>query len=276
MRRLVVFTDLDGTLLDHQTYKWKAAAPALARLRELQVPLVLCTSKTRAEVLPLRKELGLGDPFVAENGGAVYMPRNYFPFSLPTARVDAGFQVLALGQRYQALVRALDAGAKTSGVQVRGFSRMTEPEVAKVCGLPRAQARLARRREFDEPFLLQKGTPQQQERFFRWLQQRGLRWREGGRFFHLMGDNDKGVAVSKLIELYRQQYDDVHTVGLGDSPNDIDFLAVVDTPVLVARPDGRHAQEARSSVPGARLEKGIGPVGWNRAVLGILEEMAAG
>ncbi len=79
------------------------------------------------------------------------------------------------------------------------------------------------------------------------------------------------MAVSKLIELYRQQYDDVYTVGLGDSPNDIDFLAVVDTPVLVARPDGGHSREARSSVPRATLVKGIGPQGWNLAVLDILE-----
>jgi mannosyl-3-phosphoglycerate phosphatase len=276
MQRLVVFTDLDGTLLDHETYKWKAAEPALRRLRGRGVPLVLCTSKTRAEVLPLRRELELPDPFVAENGGAIYIPRNYFPFALPTARVDAGFQVLALGQRYQTLVRALDEAAKTSGVQVRGFSRMKDQEVAKVCGLPRVQARLARRREFDEPFLLEKGTARQQERFFRWLQQRGLRWREGGRFFHLMGDNDKGVAVSKLIDLYRQQYDDVHTVGLGDSPNDIDFLAVVDTPMLVARPDGDHSRETRSSVPRAALVKGIGPEGWNQAVLDILKQTEAG
>lgn len=275
MERLVVFTDLDGTLLDHKTYGWKAAELALRGLRRRGVPLVLCTSKTRAEVLPLRKELGLPDPFVAENGGAIYIPRNYFPFALPTARVDAGFQVLALGQRYQTLVRALDEAAKTSGVQVRGFSRMKDQEVAKLCGLPRTQARLARRREYDEPFMLEKGSPRQQERFFRWLQQRGLRWRKGGRFFHLMGDNHKGVAVSKLIDLYRQQYDSVHTLGLGDSPNDTDFLAVVDTPVLVARPDGNHSQEVRSSVPRARLEKGIGPEGWNRAVLEILRQTDA-
>jgi mannosyl-3-phosphoglycerate phosphatase len=272
MQRLVVFTDLDGTLLDHDTYKWAAAAPALRRLRGRGIPVVLCTSKTRAEVLSLRTELGLRDPFVGENGGAIYIPRNYFPFALPTARVDAGFQVLELGQRYQKLVRALDEAAKTSGVQVQGFSHMSEKEVAEACGLSRSAARLARRREYDEPFTLEKGTPKQKERFFRWLQQRGLRWREGGRFYHLMGDNDKGVAVRRLIDLYRQQYDEIHTVGLGDSPNDGDFLAVVDSPVQVARPDGSHDWGLRTSVPGVRLAQGSGPVGWNQAMLEFLQK----
>lgn len=272
--RLIVFTDLDGTLLDQQTYRWDAAEPALRRLRLLGVPLVLCTSKTRAEVLPLVDALALRHPFVAENGGAVYIPRNYFPFALPTARVEAGFQVLELGQCYQKLVQALDEAAKTSGIQARGFNRMSDSEVAELCGLKRSAAKLARRREYDEPFILEKGTPKQQERFFRWLQQRGLRWRQGGRFYHLMGDNDKGVAVSRLLELYRQQYGDIRTVGLGDSPNDLDFLAVVDCPVLVAAPDGSYNDEVRAQVSDLRLAPGTGPWGWNQAVLEIVHEAA--
>lgn len=270
MERLILFTDLHGTLLDPETSRWEPAEGALRRLRGLGVPVVFCTSQTRAQVLPLAEELGLRHPFVAENGGAIYVPRNYFPFALPTARVEAGFQVLELGQRYQTLVRALDEAAKTSGVQVRGFSRLRDPEVAKLCGLSRAAAKRARQREYDEPFLLEKGTPKQQERFFRWLQQRGLRWREDGRFFHLMGDNDKGVAVARLTELYRQQYGQIRTVGLGDGPHDLDFLAVVDCPVLVAGPDGRHDPTVRAKVPKVRLTPGVGPAGWNDAVLELL------
>lgn len=266
----LVFTDLDGTLLD-DGYQWEAARPALELLRAREIPVVLCTSKTRAEVLPLREDLGLRDPFIAENGGAAYIPRNYFPFALPTARVEAGFQVLELGTRYAHLVRALDEAAKTSGVKVRGFGRLTDKEVAKLTGLDLVQAKRARRREFDEPFLLEQGTARQKERFFRWFQQRGLRWREGGRFLHLMGDNDKGVAVRRLIQLYRQQYGEIRSLGLGDSPNDLDFLAVVDIPVLVAGPDGQHNHKVRSSLPGVRLAKGIGPLGWNQALLEMVQ-----
>ena len=266
MKRLVIFTDLDGTLLDSQTYRWQAAEPALRRLRLQGAPVVLCTSKTRAEVLPLRGELGLRDPFVVENGGAICIPRNYFPFALPTARVEAGYQVLELGLSYPKLVKALDEAAKTSGVAVRGFSRMSDKEVATRCGLSREQARRARKREFDEPFLLEKGTPKQKERFFRWLQQRGLRWREGGRFLHVMGGNDKAAAVARLIDLYRQQYGEIATVGLGDSPNDFDFLRLVDTAVVVALPDGTHDPELRRKVPQAVLARGIGPEGWNEAL----------
>lgn len=274
MAHRVVFTDLEGTLLDPvvkvRDARWEAARPALERLQAHRVPVVLCTSKTRAEVLPLRRELGLADPFVTENGGAVYIPRSYFPFALPTARVEAGFQILELGQEYQKLVRALEEAAQTSGVAVRGFNRMSEKEVAERCGLDRAAARRARQREFDEPFLLEKGTPKQKERFFRWLEQRGLRWRQGVRFWHLMGDNHKGVAVRRLIELYRQQYGKVQTIGLGDSRHDLDFLSLVDCPVLLAGRDGRHDREARAKLPRAQLVAGSGPAAWNEAVLEFL------
>jgi mannosyl-3-phosphoglycerate phosphatase len=270
MARLILFTDLDGTLLDHHTYKWDAALPALRQLRLRGSPVVLCTSKTRAEVLPLRDELKLTDPFVTENGGAIYIPRNYFPFALPTAQVESGYQVLELGQRYPNLVRALEEAAETSGVQVRGFSHMKDAEVAKLCGLKQPEAKRARQREFDEPFLLEKGTPRQKDRFFRWIQQRGLRWREGGRFLHLMGDNDKGVAVRRLIDLYRQLWGEIRTVGLGDSPNDLDFLSVVEVPVLVAKPDGSHDAALRSKLRSAQLAPGPGPVGWNQSVLQLL------
>ena len=38
---LLVFTDLDGTLLDHDDYGFEPALPALHRLAAAQVPLVI-------------------------------------------------------------------------------------------------------------------------------------------------------------------------------------------------------------------------------------------
>lgn len=270
MARLVVFTALESALLDPRTGSPQAARPGLEQLRRRGIPVVICTGQTRAEVLPLREELGLRDPFVAEHGGAIYIPRNYFPFALPTARVETGYQVLELGVPYQKLVRALDEAAKTSGVKVLGFSHMTDKEVAKLCDLAAAAAKRARQREFDEPFLLEQGTAQQKERFFRWLQQRGLRWRQDGDFLHLMGDNDKGVAVTRLTELYLQQFSQIRTVGLGSGPGDLDLLAGVELPILLAKPDGSHDAEVRRKLPRAHLAPGAGPAGLNDAVAQIL------
>ena len=65
---LLIFTDLDGTLLDSHTYDWQPAAAWLARLREKNIPVILCSSKTAAEMLHIQKLLGLqGLPLIAEN-----------------------------------------------------------------------------------------------------------------------------------------------------------------------------------------------------------------
>ncbi|MFQ5926742.1 MAG: HAD-IIB family hydrolase [Terriglobia bacterium] len=268
----IIFTDLDGTLLDGETYRWDAAEEALARLRAAHVPVVLCTSKTRAPTERWRTALRLGDPFVVENGGAIYLPANYFPFTVPGARLRNSFQVIELGIPYEKLVGALAEAATATGMVVRGFAQMSDAEVAALSGLePRAAAR-ARAREYDEAFLLETGEGEKQERFFAWLRQQGLRWVRGGRFWHLMGRNDKGMAVERLVGLYRQRDAAVRTVGLGDSPNDLDFLRVVDRPILVARPDGTYDEEVRRLVPRVKLAPGAGPVGWNAAVVELLEQ----
>ena len=66
----VIFTDLDGTLLDRAGYSYAPAVPALERLRRNKIPLVFCSAKTRAEQEVYRKEIEIYDPFIVENGGA--------------------------------------------------------------------------------------------------------------------------------------------------------------------------------------------------------------
>ena len=80
-RRMIIVTDLDGTLLHPRTYSFEEALPALKLVRERGVPLVLCSSKTRAELEVCRKRLDNGHPFISENGGGIYLPAGYFPFS---------------------------------------------------------------------------------------------------------------------------------------------------------------------------------------------------
>ncbi len=47
MKKLIIFTDLDGTLLDLHTYSFEKSLPGLGLLRQKNVPLVFCSSKTR-------------------------------------------------------------------------------------------------------------------------------------------------------------------------------------------------------------------------------------
>jgi len=271
-RNLVFFTDLDGTLLDHRTYAWTAARAALAALARKRLPLVIVTSKTRAEVMPLLRELRRREPFVVENGGVMYVPLRYFPFPIDGAQpAGRGWQRVPLGTPYPRLVAALATAARRARVCVRGFAQMAAREVADRTGLAAVAARRAHQREFDEPFVILEGGGQAWPRLQREIRKLGLRATRGSRFFHILSANDKGAAVRRLRAWFERLYGSpVRAVGLGDSPNDIPMLRAVDSPILVARPDGRYDRETLSSVPYAQRAGAVGPEGWNRAVLRVL------
>ncbi|WP_447975056.1 HAD-IIB family hydrolase [Nitrospira sp. Kam-Ns4a] len=272
MPDLIVFTDLDGTLLDAATYTFDAAQEALDALRARAVPLILVSSKTRAETEPLRHRLGLADPFVVENGGAVFIPTGYFPFPVPWAEVRGTFQVIELGTPYARLRAALKEIGQALGCQLRGFGDLSLDEIAAVTGLPSHEAGLAKQREYDEPFLFE-GPPALADAVRGLAEARGLRCTKGGRFYHLMGASDKGKACRALIDCYWQvaagQGQPLVTVALGDSVNDLAMLALVDRPVLVRRPDGGHAGDIQ--LPGVMRTTGIGPAGWSEAILDLLK-----
>ena len=76
--RLLLFSDLDGTLLDHDSYDWSPAKPALKKLAASNIPVVLNSSKTAGEIRTVREQLGNTAPFIVENGAAVIVPANCF------------------------------------------------------------------------------------------------------------------------------------------------------------------------------------------------------
>ncbi|MGE3154417.1 MAG: HAD-IIB family hydrolase [Nitrospiraceae bacterium] len=269
---VVVFTDLDGCLLDGITYSWEPAREALATLQARHIPLVLVSSKTRAELEAIRSQLQLPHPFVSENGGAVFSPEGYFSISPDEAVQRDDYEVIELGTPYALLRQALRELEQAVGVQLRGFGDMSVEEIAERTGLCEAEVHLARQREYDEPFLIE-GPGSLVTEVQREARDRGLTVTHGGRFHHLMGDSDKGRACLHLIERYRRQRPETSqglmSVALGDSVNDLPMLRVVDHPVLIARSDGSYDPNIQLS--NLLRAEGIGPAGWNRAVLAVVQ-----
>jgi len=276
MPNLIVYTDLDGSLLDGTTYSYDAAAPALTALRDQGIPLVLVSSKTRAEMEPLRRQLDHRDPFIVENGGAIYVPHGLFDFPLERVRTRASYEVIELGLPYHMLRDVLKQIEDAVETPLQGFGDLSVEDVMQVTGLLHADAILAKQREYDEPFLVEGPQPLIEE-VCRQIVTRGLRWTKGGRLFHLMGDNDKGEAASVLLRCYHRQQrmigetERIETVGIGDSINDTSLLAMVDHPILVQKPDGTYDPDIHLS--GIIRAPGIGPIGWNDAVLDLLAQV---
>jgi mannosyl-3-phosphoglycerate phosphatase family protein len=261
----VIFTDLDGTLLDRETYGWEAARPAIDRLRRQGVPWVLVTSKTRAEVEFWRGRLGNEHPFIVENGGAAFVPVGYFPWAVRGGKRRDAYEVFEWGTPYQELVADLQRASQTSQCRVRGFHEMTPGEVATLCDLPLEQAVLAKQREFDEPFLILDAD--RAGALTAAIEDHGRYWTKGGRFWHILGANDKALAVEALSAFFAQGTAPVRTIGLGDGLNDASFLNAVAAPVIIRSPQ---AAELKAIVPRGVVTDCPGPAGWNDAILTLI------
>lgn len=273
--QLIIYTDLDGTLLDHHSYEAVASLPALQTALRCGVPVVFCSSKTRAEIEVLQHELGVHHPFIVENGGAVYVPSGYFPFELERSEDRAAYQVIELGLPYEKLVTALRLLRSHLPYRLAGFSDLTVEEVAVICELPLDKARCAKAREYDEPFRLLPPTPEAERAVQQRIKQAGLQCSIGGRFWHLHGNNDKGGAIKLLSSFYRRACGNIFTIGLGDSPNDAPLLKAVDWPVLVQRPNGAFADGLELQIPQLNFAQASGPHGWNAAISYVLNRIQA-
>ncbi len=255
----LVFTDLDGTLLDHHTYDTRPAQPALKLLREADIPLVPVSSKTLAELEDLKQSLNFDGPIVAENGAVIAYPGEEPQIAPPGYLLIRDFLIdHRSNPRFDNL----------------GFGDMSLEEVIEQTGLTHHQAQAATKRLASEPFLW-RGDSEDLAAFHYEVKKAGLRMTRGGRFLHLMGDTDKGVAVKLVINhLQSQGLGITHTIALGDSDNDRDMLLAVDYPVIVRKPDGSHLELPER--PDALRTGQPGPQGWNEAILSLSERLNRG
>ena len=233
MTRWVV-TDLDGTLLDHN-YSWEPARSTISTLKQQGVLVIPCTSKTAEEVRAFRQDAGLSDPFIVENGGAIY-----------GNNADGSEWVVPLGAAHSILRPQLDELSQALGHELVALEDLSAEQGEALTGLRGEALASAQRREWSVPFLT---APEALREPLRQLAaQHELLVVQGNRMSHLLsGGSHKGRAVEVLKQHLQQP--DVAVLGLGDSPNDLPMLEAVDQAVVVPGAQGPHPvfQEAIAS-----------------------------
>lgn len=249
--RGVIFTDLDGTLVDFHTYL--PSPPAVALLHQLEAAQILVipvSSKTSAEVRPLMKELELSGPAVLEGGPVI-------------VREDGSESVT--GPCRADLVDVLHQ-LQDRGWGVRGMSEMSVGEVMELTGLGDAAARRAMTRSASEPFMMADnppppGTADIEEV----IAELGASLARGGRFWHLLGRGvDKAAGVRSVLAMIHTG-DRFGTAAIGDAWNDLPMLEEAEIGVLLG--DAVEPEAVPSGV--TRLER-TGPPGFIDAVGRIL------
>lgn len=264
----IIYTDLDGTLLDAHSYSYAPASATLAFLKEKRIPVIPCTSKTHIEVSALRHQLGLNTPFIVENGSAIFFEKDYFPLVDQKVSTLNGYSVIVTGKSYEEISVFFNVLKNTFGVVLKGFHDMEPGEIQLLTGLDRSAALQARERFFSEPFVLPDKNFDPNP-LIKFAEQQGFRILRGNRFFHLLGKSDKGQAMKLLNRLYGLNRDpSITTIALGDSLNDLEMLQAADIPVLINKPSGKHQQGF--DLPGLIRTNAAGPAGWDEAIRRII------
>lgn len=244
-KKYVIFTDLDGSLLNHEDYSFEEAMPSLEYIKMHNIPLIFTTSKTRHECEILQKEMGIIAPFIVENGAAVYYPDGL---------VDQ------LGLQHEEIKSFMDCHIDT--FQILSFSNMKIEDIMEYTLFTYEQAEIAKSRDFSEPFLIH--DERRLTELEKLAEMQGMKILKGGRFYHCVGINqDKGAAVKRVLK----HYTDTVSVGLGDNYNDIALLKSVDIPVLIPHHEGKYIDFDLKNLIKAPYK---GSLGWHKALEKVL------
>ena len=238
----LIFTDLDGTLLDHDTYSCDAALPMLSYLKTYDIPLVIVTSKTATEVRAIQKKLNLYTPAIVENGAGIIDGETLEPLGKEYAVIREAFKRYALE------------------FDIIGFDDMSFEEVAHYTALPIERARGAKVRDFCEPFIMH--DAHRIDALKAKADADGLEIVQGGRFYHLITKGqDKASAIKMLWHRYEESAAcNYTTLALGDGANDITMLQSVNVPFLIPKKDGSYLD---CDISGLIKAPYPGPQGWN-------------
>ncbi|MBT9383000.1 HAD-IIB family hydrolase [Pseudooceanicola sp. CBS1P-1] len=251
----IVFTDLDGTLLDHASYGWDPARPALEGLARHAIPVILASSKTGPEIAALRARMGLSRwPAIVENGAGL------LPAETPAP---------ALGPDYQRLRALLEDLPAELRAPFRGFGDLGPDGVAEDAGLSPEGAAMACRRSFSEPGLWD-GDAGSEAAFIAALAERGVTARRGGRYLTLSFGGTKADRMAEIAA----QYDAPRMVALGDAPNDREMLETADLGFIIGNPHGTGLPPLPGEATGQiRRSTKMGPEGWNEMIQPLLSNL---
>ena len=220
---LWVVSDVDGTLMDH-SYDLTPAKETIKTLKKLSIPVVLCTSKTAAEVKLIRKELNLTDPYIVENGAAIYGE------SLEKVNGE-----IILGINYESLEEILNFISREIDYKLIPLNSLTDQKATELTGLKGNSLNLMRDRHWSMPFL----NPPTflDEKIDICCKKFMVNVFKGNRMSHLLSKkSNKGKAIDTLKKYSNTQK--IQIIGLGDSPNDFPLLLNSDIRVVIPGVDG--------------------------------------
>jgi mannosyl-3-phosphoglycerate phosphatase len=271
MSSAVIYTDLDGSLLDHHTYAFDEALETIKALKDRGIPIIPCTSKTRAETVNLMQTMGIDGPMIIENGAAIWVPLDW-GLDRPEGS-DAHAWCRSFGSSRGMIRRQLAILNIEWGNRYQSLCDLSDKQVAAVTGLDLESAARAKQRQHSET-LVWLGTPADRNAFAAQVEALDMRCVEGGRFVHVLASGGKAEAVSWLHHKIRRERPDLErarSLSAGDAENDVEMLEVTDLALLVRSPVNEPPTVRRRG--GLVISDIAGPAGWAEGMEALIERV---
>ena len=224
MFKVLIFTDLDGTLLHRETFEFNEIKEYLNQLLSKGIIIVTNTSKTEKEILEFNNELGSSLPYISENGASI-KGLDLLNSNLP--------KELILSREKDNLIKIFEKSVPVNlQNKCKWLSKMDKKKQSLIFGLKDEKLNMALDRKYTIPFVFE-GNKGEKNELFKIVKNKGLALQEGGRVINLTDKADKAKALQVFVRFFKKNNKRVKTIAVGDNYNDLDMLKTSDFPCLV-------------------------------------------
>ena len=222
--KILIFTDLDGSLLHRDTFKFDEIKDYINQLLSKSIYIIPNTSKTEREILEFNNELGSSLPFISENG-AVIKGLDLIHSNLP--------KELVLSKEKDSLIKIFQESVSIDFQnKCKWLSEMDKKNQSLIFGLKDEKLNMALDRKYSVPFIF-KGTKSEKKELSIIVKKKGLALQEGGRVINLTDKVNKAKALQVFVRFFKKNNKNIKTIAVGDNYNDLDMLKTSDYPCLV-------------------------------------------
>ena len=266
MKRYLIFTDLDGTLLDHENYSYGNNKKLISRIVSNQNEIIFNTSKTFSETTNLLKELNLTNmPFSTENGAVLYFPKNRFKKNKNSSDYGRYWKIRIAKLSSKIWYKFLLKKQKTFKFLIA--QDLPIKDLKKYTNLINTSKMLNREAS---QLIIWKDSFLNLKKFKNDLKsEKDGVLIQGSRFMQISSICNKRIAKKLISHIYDIQFHDKYsknTIALGDSKNDIDMLNSATHACLIKNPSGVFPK-LRSNKKNIYKSSKLAPNGWSQLII---------
>ncbi len=221
---LIIFTDLDGSLLHRDNFKFDTIKDYMKSLVNKGIIIIPNSSKTEKEIEKFNEELGIELPFISENGSAIHglnLINQNFPNKIILSREKEELLKIFKSKVPEQLINKC--------IQI---SKLSKKEQEKIFGQKDDKLKYVLKRKYTIPILFN-GNNSEKNKLLKILNSNLLTLQEGGRVLNLCDNINKIKSMNRVIKILKKTEDKIKTIAVGDNYNDLEMLKNSDLPCLV-------------------------------------------